>query len=183
MPGRTPVGAFDAFVDPLRIALACVATCKLTTTAGGRHDVDVVHHLLSNRGGTIDVGGPHRLQLRIRMKYQIVKKDDLDDGPYKISTIAYSHTVTDRAGMGVVDFHWHPDAQSHVKQPHLHIGATQLSNDAILSNKNHLSTGRVSLETVIRQLITDHGVEPRCDDWYEKLALSDGVFQLYRSWG
>lgn len=139
------------------------------------------YHLLSNAGEAISVGGPGRLSLRVRLKYSVIKDETLDPGPYKISTIAYSYTASDASGAGVLDFHWHPDAQSHVKQPHLHIGTTQLSDAAVLSNKNHIATGRVALESVIRQLITDHGVEPRCDDWNERLLLSESVFRLYRT--
>lgn len=50
----------------------------------------------------------------------------------------------------MVDYHWHPDGQSHVLAPHLHIGTNQLSTEAILTNKNHVATGRVSFEGLFR---------------------------------
>lgn len=182
MPGRTPPEAFKAFVDPLASALACVARCKLSPSAGGRQQVDVVHHLLGNDGEVIEVGGPYHLRLRVRMKYMIVRQDDLEGGPFKIRTLAYSYSLTSGTGGEIVSYHWHPDSASHVKSPHAHLGHGQLSSGALLTPRTHLPTGRVSLEQVVRSLITEHEVTPRADDWDARLTLSHGVFELYRSW-
>jgi hypothetical protein len=45
MPGRNAYEAFSAFVGPLANALSCVATVKITASAGGKNDLNKVHEL------------------------------------------------------------------------------------------------------------------------------------------
>jgi hypothetical protein len=183
VPGRTPQEAFTNFVEPLASAMACVARCKLSASSGGRSEVDTVHHLLGNGGAPIPVGGPHRLSLQLRMKYRIVRVGDPDaDDPFKIRTVAYSYTLTDASDQGILGYHWHPDGESHITGPHVHVGGTQLRDDAVLASKQHVPTGRISLEQVLRSLISEHDVPARANDWDQRLTLTDGVFKLYRTW-
>jgi hypothetical protein len=86
-----------------------------------------------------------------------------------------------RCGELVWSYHWHPSS-GRILYPHTHLGHTQLAEDAVLQQKAHNPTGRVSLESVVRACITEYGVAPMRDDWDKTLALREGDFQLYRSW-
>jgi hypothetical protein len=181
VPGRTPAAAFQSFAQPLADALSCIAACKLTPSAGGMNNPKQEHQLLANSGQAIELGGPKKLSLRVLMRYRFVEKDDLEDGPWKVQTLSYSYTVLSHDAE-MVNYHWHPGGKSHEAAPHLHLGSTQLHAGSILSHKHHLPTSRVSLEQVIRLLISEQGVEPRHSDWDARLTLTDGMFQLYRTW-
>jgi hypothetical protein len=96
------------------------------------------------------------------MLYEIIRTDDPVRGPWRVSTRAYAYEMQTSGRELVWSYHWHP--QSTVSNPHAHLGHTQLAEDAVLSDKAHHPTGRVSLESVIRTCITEYGVEPlkRC---------------------
>jgi hypothetical protein len=69
---------------------------------------------------------------------------DLDGlGGYRITTRAYDYSVQTQDRQLVVAFHWHPTGNSDVTTPHLHIGAQQLSAEAVISHKDHIGTGRI----------------------------------------
>ena len=84
------------------------------------------------------------------------------------------------SGELVWSYHWHPTTR--VERPHMHLGHTQLATDAVLSDKAHHPTDRVSLESIVRACITEYGVEPMKEDWENTLALREGQFKLWRHW-
>jgi hypothetical protein len=84
------------------------------------------------------------------------------------------------SGELVWSYHWHPSAR--FPNPHTHLGHTQLREDAVLYQKAHNPTGRVSLESVVRACITEYGAQPMKEDWDKTLSLRGGDFQIYRSW-
>jgi hypothetical protein len=84
------------------------------------------------------------------------------------------------SGELVWSYHWHPT--SAVRNPHAHIGATQLREDAVLSYRAHYPTGRVSLESVIRVCIAEYGVSPMKPDWDQVIGTRERDFEMYRSW-
>ena len=57
-----------------------------------------------------------------------------------------------------------------------------MAEGAVLTNKLHVPTGRVSVERVIRSAI-ELGVEPIDDEWDKRLDESEGPFMRYRTWG
>jgi hypothetical protein len=84
------------------------------------------------------------------------------------------------SGEAVLSYHWHPT--SRITAPHLHLGAAQLAQDAVLSHKFHQPTDRISLESVVRACITEYGAEPLRDDWEKVLEMREGQFRAWRSW-
>jgi hypothetical protein len=186
VPGRTPQEAFQAFVDPLGRAIACIAHAKFNCSPGGRAEVDKEHQLYLNRADHVPLRGRFSngtrmpgLELGVRMRYRIIA--DTDNGPYRVTTCAYDHLLTTASGEVILNYHWHPDGNSHVKSPHVHVGASQLSADAVLSHKTHVPTGRVSLEWVIRSAV-EFGAEPLHDDWADRLDAVEAPFIEHRSW-
>ncbi|MFY1688044.1 hypothetical protein [Plantactinospora sp. WMMB782] len=186
MPGRTPYEAFSAFVTPLADALKCVTWPKVATSPGGTALLDRKHnlHLTGPQGendGYLLLRGEDDLEFRARMFYQIIEDRREGYGPYRCTTLGYDYSVRKPDGAAVVDYHWHPIGLSHERRPHIHLGSSQLRPDAVLSNKQHMLTGRTTLESVIRNLI-GLGVRPRYPDWAAQLDICEGPHILYRTW-
>ena len=57
---------------------------------------------------------------------------------------------------------------------HMHINAGDL-------DKLHFPTSRVSIEQIVAHLITEHGVEPKCQNWLDVLRTSHKGFVERRS--
>jgi hypothetical protein len=51
-----------------------------------------------------------------------------------------------------------------------------------LTNKMHLGAGRTSFEHIVCPSI-DAGAVPLRKYWQDQLALTQGVFEIYRTWG
>ena len=184
MPGRTPYEAYSAFVTPLANALSCVARVKILCSAGGKTSLGRVHRLYlggNEAGDHVKLAGDVRLELRARMRYEIIEDERKDYGPYRIRTRAYEYSLRQQNGQAVLEYHWHPDGVSHEVRPHIHLGSTQLRPEAVLTNKDHTLSGRMTLESVIRQAI-NYGVEPLHDDWDDRLTGAETPHLLYRSW-
>jgi hypothetical protein len=180
LPGRSPREAVDAFLEPLQDAISCVARAKITLSPGGRGEPGKIHGLTVNEDEPIKLKCKPVLMLRIGMLYEIVQTNEPGRLQWRVSTRGYAYEMQTASGELVWSYHWHPT--SRVMNPHAHLGHTQLAEDAVLYQKAHNPTGRVSLEGVIRACITEYGAAHMRDDWDKTLALREGDFQLYRSW-
>lgn len=115
------------------------------------------------------------------MLYEIVRTQDRPErGAWRVSTRGYMYEMQTASGELVWSYHWHPTGA--VRNPHAHIGATQLAPDAVLLYKAHYPTGRISLESVIRICITEYKVSPMKSDWDDVLSARERDFETYRSW-
>ncbi|MGD9894924.1 MAG: hypothetical protein AB7U18_26875, partial [Dehalococcoidia bacterium] len=67
-------------------------------------------------------------------------------------------------GREIVAYHWHPQGRSHVRTPHLHLGAAlgTLRNEV---TKAHLYTGMITPVAILSLVIEHFGVAPRRPDW------------------
>ncbi len=122
-----------------------------------------------------------KIRLGVKIQYRIVE-DPGPRGPWKVRTAAYQYAVETDDGREVLVYHWHPDAHSPVTFPHVHVGSTVLRAGGVLDNKDHLPTGRVALQQVIRLAIADFGAKPIRADWRETLDQTEAVFRQERSW-
>lgn len=185
MPGRKPYDAFGAFVKPLTSALACVANTKILTSPGGKNDMGTVHTLYitgaGNDDGYITLTGDQSLELRARMYYEIIRDPRIGYGPYRVTTRGYDYSLRTSDGCAVLEYHWHPSGKSHEVAPHIHLGDAQLRPDAVLRNKQHLPTGRITFEAVVKSAI-ESGALPLCDDFAERLHETELRHVQYRSW-
>lgn len=183
MPGRTPYRAVEAFLDPLRHALACLTRTKILVSPGGHEMLDHEHFwTLPGDRGYVDLRGPARLQLSCRMRYMIIRDERPDYGPFRVTTRGYLYSLRTTSRQVVVDYHWHPSGSSHEKTPHLHIGSAQIGRDAVISEAHHLPTGRITVEEIIRMAIKEFEIEPYDENWRDTLDLSETPHKLYRSW-
>lgn len=179
--GNNPYDAYLKFVEPLKETLACIANLKVSVGNGGASTVDTPHPLYLNGGNPVPISGPHRrLSIDIRMRYEITRDHEAQGGPYRVRTLAYHYQLADSEGAEVICCQWQPNGASHVKSPHLHVGASQLQPTAIL-HKVHVPTSRVSVEQFVR-LAIDLGVQPLVLDYKERLNFREQEFRLQRSW-
>lgn len=170
MPGDSPYEATGAFLEPLQRALGCLGTCKISTTAQGRHKIHQTHAWTIN-GGT-------GLQIRpgvfyATMDYEIVLSESPDAGKWRVSTRGYAYRLADNERRTLWAMHWHPVGRSPATFPHVHIPA--------LNERGHFPTERMTFEHAVRWCI-ESGAEPKRDDWEQVLAESEGIHKLYRSW-
>jgi hypothetical protein len=115
------------------------------------------------------------------MFYRIIRDERPDFGPYRVTTAGYDYSVQTADGTAVIDYHWHPVGLSHEVRPHVHLAAAQLRPDAVLANAHRLMTGRITFESVLRDLI-GMGVRARYDDWANILDVCEAPHVLFRSW-
>jgi hypothetical protein len=76
LPGRTPREAVEAFIDPLKDILSCVARAKIVLSHDGWGMVGKIHALTVNQDQPITLQCQPRLLLKIGMLYEIVRTED-----------------------------------------------------------------------------------------------------------
>ena len=102
--------------------------------------------------------------------YRVVE-DPGEGGPWKVRTAAYYYPLHDSNDQEVISYHWHPESQSPVQFPHLHLGPGAAIGRPELSTA-HLPTGRVELPDVLLLAVRDFGIAPLREDWADVLAAS-----------
>lgn len=128
---------------------------------------------------------PPRLLLSAQLEYDVIRLDDVDapsGGPWKVRTRAYRYHVMTEDLCEVLLWHRHPGGNSTYLDPHLHVGATQLDSDAIISRARHHPTGRIAFEQVLLQLIDEFHVVQQREDWETKLNETLQRFATWRTW-
>ena len=176
MAGKSPHQAVRNFVEPINRALSCIT--KSVAVASGHDPVQERHALALNQGEPVRLRGNPPFLFTAIVHYQIFEaKGDL--GPWKVSTMAYYYGVQDRKGQELLAYHWHPRSTPQHSDPHLHVyeGA-----GAGIITKLHLPTRGVSLEELLRFLITELKVIPIKRDWEEILRATRAVHEQFRSW-
>lgn len=96
--------------------------------------------------------------MRISQHYQVVQ----ENRRWSTVTAGYLFSIDSPEHQEILAFHWHPDGNSPVRHPHLHIGAGAQSGFSPLQ-KAHVPTGQVMLQDVLLFAINDLGVEPIID--------------------
>jgi hypothetical protein len=118
------------------------------------------------------------LNLVLRHQFWVVKDEDAPRSRrWKVRTAAYFYQIDDASGAELVAWHWHPE--SGVAFPHVHVSGGRLGKPV------HLPTGRVSVESVLRLLLTELEVPPtrqHKDDYDRVLDVAEKDFIAYRSW-
>src|SRR5690242_10594416 len=112
-------------------------------------------------------------QLRLLQQFHLVR----EDRDWRITTDAYQYRLDDGGGKELASWHWHPSTGN--RYPHLHVPAGPIGGAA------HMPTGRVSIESVLRVLLTDLAVKPTRDhasDFLDVLDACEGPFIEHRRW-
>ncbi len=155
---------------PLRRSLSCVTDAQLIVSSSGKPG-DLEALTLSAEPLALRSWVPGGLHLRLRQQFRLVQEGQ---SSWHVSTAAYSYRLDDGAGGELAAWHWHPT--SRVDYPHVHVAAGPIGG------RVHLPTGRVSIESVLRLLLTDLGVPERRADFLDVLAEAEGPFIKHRRW-
>ncbi len=173
MPGPTRAAALAAYITPLQLALSCVTnavlSCRLPPP-GGVQALTCSETPVSLRTPT------GRLLLYVDQQYALQELPGRSRGSrWKVSTKAYRYRIDTPDAGELLMWHWHPGTPP--PYPHVHV-----RRDGRLAGV-HIPTGRVSMEAVLRCLITEFRVDPRRGDWEQVLATGEQAFVDHRSWG
>ncbi len=185
--GNTPDEAFRAYAERVNHTLGCIASERVSITRTAGFDVGVVYTLALNRGAPVRLKGATPLNLSAGQRCRIVEDTTHDDGPYWVQVVDYWYVISNVTEREILTFHWTSEANPSVATttPHLHVGSVSISDTAPLNpktfNKLHIPTGYVSLQSVVRFLITDAGVPARRANWAE--ALGDAGARVGESTG
>ncbi len=174
MAGRTPRLAVNAFVDPIKEAVGCFASCKVSFDVDEPETEGV---LTFNEGGRVPfrrAAGSKRVGLEALMRYRIVEAAG-SRGPWKVNTTAWVYDLY-RDDQHLLSFHWHPISSSHYVLPHFHAKASRAYH------RLHIPTGRVLFEDVLT-LAEELGAAPKRSDWLAVCAKNRDNFALGASWG
>jgi hypothetical protein len=101
---------------------------------------------------------------------------------WRITTRMYEYSLLDHDATELLVYHWQPDTDP--DYPHIHVSAALHVRTAALEDKRpidldglHLPTGRISLEAVVRMLITQFHIGYRHADWGARLARTEDLFR------
>lgn len=168
MAERTDTEALKRHLQPLSRVVSCVTDRILSVPEFRRRRTDLVDVLL-DEGRPVRLRGPERIHRRVRMRVRLLQAEP-PRGLWEANTAAYEYRLSDRDDREIVAYHWHPEGQSQVRAPHLHLGpGAEVGRAALLTA--HLPTGRVPVRDVLRLAIESLGAEPVRRDWEQVLPL------------
>ena len=179
MVGDTPAGAVQRYLDALQLALSCI-TSSVLNNFGGYHVTERPHIVTLGDSDFVRLASSARLSFAATQHYRVIESPTTT-GPWKVTTVAYFYTLLDNSSHEILAYHWHPLHRASVTGPHLHLGYGATIGRSELANA-HLPSGRVSLESIIRLLVTELGVNPKRHDWADALTKSEAFFESTRTW-
>lgn len=122
----------------------------------------------------VRLAGPLELSLDVRHLF-ITKEDDKG---WTVQSSSYLYHVYGANSEEIMAFHWHP-GRGPIHQPHAHF---KTLDKPFPMGKLHIPTGRVSLEAVVRLLITEMEVKPARKNWKHILKDTEADFIGRRTW-
>lgn len=174
--------------------VGCIAQARLAVKPGGA-DPNVIYALaFAPHGDPVALrhrdGGARGLNLEVRQQFRLVDPDPTDAIPaWRVSTVAYEYRLLDARGTEMLAYHWQPGPEYEgPDHPHLHVSAVLPAQGPagtafeIDIDKIHAPTGRVSLEAVVRMLLTelDVGHRPNRGNWSDILDAAEQRFRNAR---
>lgn len=190
MAGRNLNEAYRNYINPLQAALNCITAARLTLRKGEELILNVPFSVALNDMDPVRLKGVTQIDFTAGQIARIIKTDDVDRGPYKVSTVRYFYTfwTTGDQPEEILSFQWAPEETGPgvVSFPHLHIGPAIISDETAVRPKDlhkaHIPTGRVSIEAIVRLAITELGVPPQKRRWERILNQSESVFTEWKTW-
>ncbi len=181
MAARTPAEAVNNFLGPLQRVISCVTQAQLNVKGGYYPTTDEPHALVLADGLPQKLPGETDLSLVVKQFYYVIRVEEPDRGPWRVSTAEYNYNLRDADNRVVLAFHWHPAERFKVRHPHLHLDqGARLGHEDL--HRTHIPTGRISIEEVIRFVITELRVEPLRGDWEKVLSEAESARQSWRTW-
>ena len=179
MAGETEAEAVQTFLDPLQQSISCVSSTVLNVR-GGYFASNKPHVLTIGSGAPVRLSSEMGVALGGTILYRVVEAPG-DHGPWKVSTAGYLYALEDLHRREYIGYHWHPESRSDETTPHLHVGPA-ICQEKHLLDKQHVPTGRISLEEVLRFAITALDVKPLRPDWADILGHNQRAFERWRTW-
>jgi hypothetical protein len=191
MAGKNPSDALEAYADPFKKAIGCLVEPHF-----GSHVPKVdKQQALFFRDGYIHVtrdaqdreGESPSLFFVFQQYYRIIEDRTAPrDERFRVTTDAWHYVILDADENEIISYHWNPRGST--ETPHLHIRAVLFdkSNHPLAKgfSKLHLPTSRISIEQIVRFLLTDLKVMSRLgeEEWKKILDKGEREFQAKRSW-
>lgn len=199
MAGKSPAEALEAFIDPIRAAVQCVADADVFgSSADERLRGSLTFTPRGHApGNMLPVDSPGRrrgdLQIGIYHEYMIVPFADPVKGPYKVQSQYYTYGLYDWEERELIVFHWQPTSAGWTPAPHVHItgarpfpipGRHVHDSDpppVDLSNM-HIPTARMFIESFLFMLLADDIIVPHHEAWPHVLTRNLEGIQQSRTW-
>lgn len=174
MPGRNPNEAVEAFLEPLRDAVSVLEGYSklLVSKKGGYYLGGEYSWMLVGPEG-MKLGSAGRLHAQ--MWFKIVSCDPTTyEGKVRVTTLGYLYRIELPSGQDAVRAHWHPQRNSNVAYPHVHIQPDLAG---------HFITPRVTFENVVQWCI-QLGAPLSCDEETaaRMLDIAQANHLTFRSW-
>jgi hypothetical protein len=169
---------------------------RVTSCVTAQRRFTPTRYLLPNRRYRIDFpgrpaslrassGGRRGLLFDVETDAAIVEAQaDHGRRRWRVSMVMYQYRLLDHDERELLVYHWQPGPDYlGPDEPHLHVSASlnaqtsAVDRQPIDLDKLHLATGRVSMASVVRMLITEFRVAPRRHDWAETLDRTERTFQ------
>ena len=114
--------------------------------------------------------GPGLIHLRVRMRVRLFQAEP-PRRLWEAQTVAYEYRPSNQDGREIVGYHRHPEGQTHVRTPHLHLGpGAEIGRVALM--RAYLPTGAVPVQGVLRLAIETFEAEPVCRDLDRVLQMA-----------
>jgi hypothetical protein len=154
-------GELRRFAEVIQEALNVLGPAKVTIAFS---EPDALFGLTVNRDEGIERRG---MRVRFRMQARVLE----EFGEPTVQTVAYMHSLdvtSDNRMIEALSYHWHEG-----EFPHVHVNG----------GKEHIETGRVTVESLIRYCILEKHWPAATARWEEVLAATTAYFQLHQRWG
>ncbi len=188
MSGRTPAGALEAYLEPYKTSIGCLTEPHFIVRLPRNSESETLSLRDSpkrlNRNVSVREGETSSLYFHMRQRIHIAEQTTARVSlRYQVVIDAWSYEIFDDEGQEILAFQWSRDELP--KPPHVHVGSALLRGSAHPLAKGfsklHIPTARLSIEEVIRFLITDLNVIPLREDWDAVLRAGQETFEQNRS--
>jgi hypothetical protein len=186
VPGHTPYEAVENYRTPIVRAVKTLNPTAFLVPGRNSHNYQLGARGYWRLGDETGLRlTPHNPDLSMRFDaeqhYRIVEcdpeKHEPELGCYRVTTLMYAYELTVNNSTAW-QMHWHPVGDSDEFRPHFHISG---SDDQPFSVKDHLPSGRHTIEDAVEWCITQ-GAVPADPKWADIIAETKGVHVLHRSW-
>jgi hypothetical protein len=162
MTGSSPREAIRNFLTTLQQAISCV-TDAVVVIRGVPAQAATRLELTLNNGHPSPLSGDSRIAIRASQYIRVLESAD-PVAPWSVSAVSYLYSLDEAEGQEILGYHWHPNQDTPITFPHLHLRAGARVGRAEF-DKAHLPTGYIAIEDVLRLAIRDFGVRPRRRNW------------------
>ena len=154
----------QGFVDYLNEVLNQTVTTSRLSVIRGNPPYFVVARLQDKRIRPLELAPKGWLHFRLIAMVRPDKRIIVED-----AVLSYSLSFNPDDEKWVFRYDYRLNPQDDYPCAHLHLNAGELK-------ELHFPTSRVSIEQIIAHLITEHGIKPKREDWFDLLKASHEGF-------